>query len=108
MTTHRIGRLVTGCLTGGLVVGFAVVVGPFAGAQEHVITGTVLLTFAASWASLAILSTRCTEHPQRWAAALAGYMALAGAALLGFAPTGAVFDRLGFIARHGCQEPGTK
>ena len=47
MTTHHIGRIVVGCLTGGLVLALALVVGPVAGAQEHVITGTVLLAFAA-------------------------------------------------------------
>jgi pimeloyl-ACP methyl ester carboxylesterase len=96
MTTHHIGRIVIGCLTGGLVVALALVVGPVAGAQEHVITGTVLLTFAASWALLATLSILWTEQPQRWAVALAGFMALAGGALLVFAPSGLVIDALGW------------
>ena len=55
MATHRIGRIVIGCLTGGIIVALALVVGPLAGAQEHVITGTVLLAFASSWALLAML-----------------------------------------------------
>lgn len=87
MTTQRIGRVVIGCLTGGLASALALVVGPVAGAQEHVITGTVLLAFAASWALLATLSTLWTEQPQRWAAVPAGFMALAGAALFVFAPS---------------------
>ena len=66
MTTHHIGRIVVGCLTAGLLVAAAlVVVGPVAGAQEHLITGTILLTFAASWALLAMLSILWTEQPQR-------------------------------------------
>jgi len=97
MTTQPIGRIVVGCVAGGLLVALALVVGPVAGAQEHVITGTVLLTFAASWALLAMLSTRWTEQPQRWAAPLAGYMALAGAALLVFAPRDPVLDALGWV-----------
>jgi hypothetical protein len=37
MATQHIGRIVTISLVGGLVVALALVVGPFAGAQEHVI-----------------------------------------------------------------------
>ena len=96
MATHHIGVIVTGCLIGGLVAALAVVVGPVAGAQEHVITGTVLLTFSAGWALLATLSMLQTEQPQQWAFALAGFMALAGAALLVFAPSGVVIDALGW------------
>ena len=97
MATRHIGVIVTGCLIGGLVAALALVVGPVAGAQEHVITGTVLLTFSASWALLATLSMLHTEQPQRWAFALAGFMALAGAALLVFAPSGVVIDALGWV-----------
>jgi pimeloyl-ACP methyl ester carboxylesterase len=97
MATRHIGLIVTGCLIGGLVAALALVVGPVAGAQEHVITGTVLLTFSASWTLLATLSMLRTEQPQRWAFALASFMALAGAALLVFAPSGVVIDVLGWI-----------
>jgi pimeloyl-ACP methyl ester carboxylesterase len=97
MATHNISLIVTGCLIGGLVAALTLVVGPVAGAQEHVITGTVLLTFSASWALLATLSMLWTEQPQRWAFALASFMALAGAALLVFAPSGAVIDALGWV-----------
>jgi pimeloyl-ACP methyl ester carboxylesterase len=97
MATRHIGLIVTGCLTGGVVAALALVVGPVAGAQEHVITGTVLLTLSASWGVLATLSMLRTEQPQRWAFALASFMALAGAALLVFAPSGVVIDALGWV-----------
>jgi pimeloyl-ACP methyl ester carboxylesterase len=97
MTTPHIGRIVIGCLTAGLVTALALVVGPVAGAQEHVITGTVLLAFAASWALLATLSMLWTEQPQRWAAVPAGFMALAGAGLIAFAPNDSILDRLGWV-----------
>jgi pimeloyl-ACP methyl ester carboxylesterase len=97
MATHRIGAIVTVPLVGGLVVALALVLGPAAGAQEYVITGTVLLTFAASWALVATLSTRWTEQPQRWAAAIACFLAFAGAGLLIFEPSGAVIDALGWV-----------
>ena len=97
MEKRHIGRMVTGSLVGGLVVALALVLGPVAGAQEHVITGTILLTFAASWAVLGTLSVRRTEQPQRWAFAVASFMAFAGVALLVFVPSGAVIDALGWV-----------
>lgn len=97
METRQIGRIVAGCLVGGLAAALALVLGPVAGAQEHVITGTVLLTFAASWALLATLSIRWTVQPQRWAFAPAAFMGLAGAVLLVFAPNGEVVDALGWV-----------
>jgi pimeloyl-ACP methyl ester carboxylesterase len=97
MATRHIGLIVSGCLIGGLVAALALVVGPVAGAQEHVISGTVLLTFSASWALLATFSLLRTEQPQRWAFALASFMAVAGAALLVFAPSGVVIDVLGWV-----------
>jgi pimeloyl-ACP methyl ester carboxylesterase len=97
MTTHNLGRITVGTLVGGLVAALALVAGPVAGAQEHVITGTVLLAFASSWASLAILSSLWTTYPQRWAALPAGFMALAGGSLLAFAPSGLAIDATGWI-----------
>src|SRR5688572_1980923 len=97
MPTHQIGRIVIGSLAAGHAVAVALVVGPVAGAQEHVITGTVLLASGASWAMIATLSALWTEQPQRWAFALASFMALAGAALLVFAPSGVVIDALGWV-----------
>src|SRR5581483_6088800 len=97
MAKSHIGRIVAGCVIGGLAVALALVAGPVAGAQEHVITGTVLLAGAASWALLAMLSAWWTAQPQRWAAAIAAFMAIAGAALLIFAPSGVAIDALGWV-----------
>lgn len=97
MATNHIDRIVIGCLTAGFVVALALVAGPFAGAQEHVISGVVLLACASSWALLATLSILWTTQPQRWAAMPASFMALAGAGLLAFAPNGSVIDALGWI-----------
>jgi pimeloyl-ACP methyl ester carboxylesterase len=97
MTTSRIGRIVVGCLIAGLVLALALVLGPVAGAQEHVITGTVLLAFASSWASLALLSMLWTTQPQRWAGMLAGFMAVAGTGLLVAAPGGEAIHMLGWL-----------
>lgn len=97
MTTPRIGRIVVGCLAAGLVVAPVLVVGPLAGAEEHVVTGTVLLTFAASWGLLAVLAALWALQPQRWAARPALFMGVAGAGVLAFSPSGAALDLLGWI-----------
>jgi pimeloyl-ACP methyl ester carboxylesterase len=93
-TRGHIGRIVAGCLIAGLVAAVVLVVGPLAGAQEHIITGSVLLTFAAAWAMLAVLSERWTDQPQRWAYVPAVFMALAGGTILALAPTG---NQLGWV-----------
>jgi pimeloyl-ACP methyl ester carboxylesterase len=87
-TRGHIGRVVAGTIIGGVVGAVVVVVGPFAGAQEHVLTGSVLLVFAVAWASLAVLSERWTDQPQRWAFVPAALMALTGVGILVIAPTG--------------------
>src|SRR3954468_18403004 len=97
MTTNKIGHIVIGSLTTGIVFALTLVVGPLAGAPEHMITGTALLAFASSWALLATLSILWTTQPQRWAFTLAGFLGLAGAGLLVFAPNGSTMNSLGFI-----------
>ena len=59
-------------------------------------TGTILLTSAASWALLAILAM-WTAQPQQWAAPLAAFMAMAGAALLVLSPGERVIDAAGWV-----------
>ena len=90
----HIGRVVAGSIMGGLTAAITLVVGPFAGAKEHVITGTVLLAFALAWAMLALLSERWTNQPQRWAIVPAAFMTLAGSGILVLAPTG---NQLGWV-----------
>jgi pimeloyl-ACP methyl ester carboxylesterase len=77
-TRGRIGLIVAASLTAGLVAALLLVAAPFIPAKENVLAGVVLLAFAFGWALLAVLSVRFSEQPQRWAAAPAGFMALAG------------------------------
>lgn len=97
MATQRIGRVVAGTLTTGLLIALGLVVGPLAGAEESVITGAILLAFAFSWVLLAWLSISWTGEPQRWAVLPAVYMGIVGAALLVFSPGDRVLDALGWI-----------
>jgi pimeloyl-ACP methyl ester carboxylesterase len=92
--TGHIGRIVAGALIGGLVSAVFLVAVPFAGGTEAVITGSVLLAFAAGWFALATLSQRWTDQPQHWAFVPAGFMAFAGGVVLLLAPTG---NELGWI-----------
>src|SRR5437870_2443836 len=93
----RVGPMVAGSLITGLGVALALVIGPFGGAQEHVIMGTALLGWALGWALLAVLSTRWSNQPQRWAIVPAALMALAGACLLIFTPDANAMNLLGWI-----------
>src|SRR6266704_5244487 len=93
----RVGVIVAGSMITGFVVALVLVIGPFGGAQEHVIMGTALLGWALGWALLAVLSTRLSNQPQRWALVPAALMALAGACLLIFTPDANTMNLLGWI-----------
>jgi pimeloyl-ACP methyl ester carboxylesterase len=73
-----IGSIVVGSMIVGLVVAGALVAAPFIPARADVLTAVVLLGFALSWALLAVLSMRVSEHPQRWATAPAVFLTVAG------------------------------
>jgi pimeloyl-ACP methyl ester carboxylesterase len=80
----RIAVIVVASMAAGLVVAVALVAAPFIPATADVLTGVVLLAFAFGWALLAVLSVRVSDQPQRWAAAPAVFLAVAGLiALLG-------------------------
>ena len=78
----RIGLVVAGSMAAGLVAAALLVIAPLAPAEEHSLTGMVLLGFALGWALLAVLSVQCSDQPQRWAATPAMFMAVAGVASL--------------------------
>jgi pimeloyl-ACP methyl ester carboxylesterase len=97
MGKGRVGLIVAGSVITGLVVSLVLVIGPFGGAQEHVIMGTALLGWALGWALLALLSIRWSDQSQRWAVVPAALMALAGVSLLIFRPNANAFNVLGWI-----------
>ena len=82
----RAGWIVAGSLATGLLAGLALVAAPFVPAQEDAVTGALLCGFAVGWAMVAVLSARCTDQPQRWAAVPAAFMGLSGLLLIGFGP----------------------
>ncbi|MGY1636866.1 alpha/beta fold hydrolase [Geodermatophilus sp. SYSU D00742] len=84
--TGPVRRIVAGSLLTGGLLAAALPLVVFAGAPEHVITGSALLGFAAGWALLAALSARMTSQPQRWARVPAAGLAATGLGLLVVAP----------------------
>lgn len=79
-----IGSVVAFSMAIGLIAAAVLVAVPlsFVPAEESALTGVVLLAFALGWALLAVVSVRFTDQPQRWAAAPAVFMGLAGLACL--------------------------
>lgn len=84
-----------------LVVGFllpiVLALGPASGGGESRMTGAVLLGWGIGWALIALLSTRYTDDPQRWALVPAGILGVTGMALIAFAPGAAVMDQLAWV-----------
>jgi pimeloyl-ACP methyl ester carboxylesterase len=81
----------------GLVNTLVLVLVVFAGATEPVITGAGLVGLASGWALLAVLTTRWTSQPQRWAAVPAAVMAGTGVALLVVTPGSGTFTAAGWV-----------
>jgi pimeloyl-ACP methyl ester carboxylesterase len=84
--TGPIRRIIAGSLASGLAAAGVLTLVVFGGADEHVITGAALLGFALGWAVLAVLSTRMTDQPQRWALVPAAGLAATGLGLLALGP----------------------
>jgi len=79
---HHVGFVIFACLTTGLALGLGLAFGQFAGTSEVAISVYLLLAFSVAWAAVAIISTRFTDQPQRWAAVPALLLALLAAILL--------------------------
>jgi pimeloyl-ACP methyl ester carboxylesterase len=92
-----LGRIIVTSLTVGAVAAGALTLGLFGGATESAITGSALVAFGASWAMLAVLSTRLTSQPQRWAFVPAAVMTAMGLVLLVSAPSEAGLAVLGWL-----------
>ena len=91
----HVGGVVAGSLAAGLAAAVILPFLPVGTVDERFSTAMVLIGFALGWALMAVLSTRLTDQPQRWAVAPAVFMGLAGALVL-LAPD-AVVDALGWV-----------
>ncbi len=93
----RLGRITATSLGLGAVTAVAVPAFVLSGSAEHVITGSALMGLALGWALLAVLSTRLTVQPQRWAVVPAIAMAAAGTGLLLLAPDDHALTLTGWV-----------
>lgn len=93
----RIGSIVTASMLGGLILALVLILFVFGGATEPVITGVALLAFALGWASLAWLSERRTDQPQRWAYVPAIFMGVLGLAHLVIQPSDGLLRASGWV-----------
>ena len=96
---HRtpVARFIAGSLAAGASAAMLLTLVVFAGASEYVITGAALVAFGAGWAMLAILTTRFTSQPQRWARVPAAVMAASGLGLWALAPGDTGLTLLGWV-----------
>jgi pimeloyl-ACP methyl ester carboxylesterase len=92
-----IRKVVAGSLLTGTVLATVLPLLVFDGALEPIITGSAMLGFATGWAMLAVLSTRMTSQPQRWAWVPAGALGATGLALLWAAPEDTVLTAAGWV-----------
>ncbi|HYO40120.1 MAG TPA: alpha/beta hydrolase [Nocardioidaceae bacterium] len=84
-----------GSLAAGLAAAGLLPFLPVATVDPNFSTSMVLFGWALGWALLAVLSTRFTHEPQRWAVVPAIFMAVAGA--LALVAADSVVDALGWI-----------
>lgn len=89
------GAVVFGSLAAGLAAAAVLPFLPVTPVDPDFSTSMVLFGWALGWAFLAVLSTRFTDQPQRWAVVPSVFMAVAGASVL-VAPD-SVVDALGWI-----------
>jgi pimeloyl-ACP methyl ester carboxylesterase len=94
---RRLTAVVTASLVVGLLLPVVLALGPASGGGESRMTGAALLAWGIGWALIAVLSTRFTDRPQRWALVPAGILGVTGTALIAFAPSGAAMDVLAWL-----------
>jgi pimeloyl-ACP methyl ester carboxylesterase len=82
----HIGRITALTMSAGAFAALILALVVFGGGTEPIITGTVLLAFAASWATFAALARHRTDQPQQWARVPAATMAGAGIVCLALRP----------------------
>src|SRR4051794_28912441 len=97
LPTGPIRRVIAGSLLTGVVLAAVLPLVVFGSGSESVISGSALLGFAAGWAMLAVLSTRMTTQPQRWAWVPAAVLAATGLGLLVTAPGDRVLTAVGWV-----------
>jgi len=94
---RRLFLTIVGSHLAGVALAIFLVVGPMAGGSEASITGSVLVAFGLAWGLMAILTTRFTDQPQRWALVPAASMGLVGLGLIVAQPSTEAIGVLSWI-----------
>ena len=95
--TRRHFLVVAASLIVGFLLPILIAIGPASGGGESRMTGSALLGWGVGWALIALLSTRFTDHPQRWALVPAGILGVTGIALIALAPGAPAMDQLSWV-----------
>jgi pimeloyl-ACP methyl ester carboxylesterase len=95
--TGPIRRVIAGSLFTGLVLAVVFPLFVFGSGSEAVITGSALLGFGSGWAMLALLTSRMTTQPQRWAWIPAAALGGTGVGLLVTAPDDRVLTAASWV-----------
>jgi pimeloyl-ACP methyl ester carboxylesterase len=95
--SRPVGRTVAVAIAAGAASALGLALGVFPGATEAVTTGSILLAFGFGWGLLAVLSTRRTAQPQRWAAVPAAALTTTGLALMSFQPGNTALTVAGWV-----------
>jgi pimeloyl-ACP methyl ester carboxylesterase len=80
----HLGWIVAGSLAAGGLAALLLAGAPLIPATESGVTGAILVGLALGWTTVAVLSVRFTDQPQKWAVAPALFMGLGGFLLLVF------------------------
>ncbi|MBD8870605.1 alpha/beta fold hydrolase [Nocardioides donggukensis] len=94
--TRSLTAALAGSLAAGAAAALALALVVFPGATESVVTGSLLLGFAAGWAVL-VAAARRTGRPQPWARVPAAVMAVTGAGLVVLSPGAGAMAQLSWV-----------
>jgi hypothetical protein len=93
----HVGLVVLASIAVGLALGFLLVLGVFAGADEPHIVGSALIALGAGFALLAAASSRFTNAPQSWALVPGVSSIVAGLAVFAVMPDAHLLDLAGWV-----------
>ncbi len=82
IASRHAGLLVPGGILSGIGVGAFLITGPFQFVGDNAEGGIFMLSFAAGWFSITVLSKLFTREPQWWALIPGAIMALIGSGIL--------------------------
>ena len=80
--TRNAGFIIPGGIIGGIALGTLLITGPFSQVGGDVEGGIFMLSFAAGWALITVLTAVFTQKPQWWPLIPGGIMAVIGTGIL--------------------------